>query len=83
MKVNVFRESKFSPSRISHSVGVNKLIQDGAHSVMSVKDIIDQLNLFMIPRQVEMQALQRLARLQPLQDAWQGLHGSDDSALAA
>jgi predicted Rossmann fold nucleotide-binding protein DprA/Smf involved in DNA uptake len=57
MKVNVFRESKFSPSRISHSVGVNKLIQDGAHSVMSVKDIIDQLNLFMIPRQVEMQAI--------------------------
>lgn len=41
----------------SRSAGVNKLIQDGAHSVMSVKDIIETLNLFMIPQQVEMQAI--------------------------
>lgn len=41
----------------SRSAGVNKLIQDGAHSVMSVKDIIEALNLFMIPQQVEMQAV--------------------------
>ena len=37
--------------------GVNKLIQDGARPVMDVKDIIADLNLFMIPRQVEMQAI--------------------------
>ena len=41
----------------SRSVGVNKLIQDGAHSVMSVKDIIEALNLFTIPHQIEMQAI--------------------------
>ena len=38
-------------------MGVNKLIQDGAYSVMSVNDIIEQLNLFTIPRQIEMQAI--------------------------
>lgn len=36
-------------------VGVNKLIQDGAHLVTSVNDILFCLNLFMIPHQVEMQ----------------------------
>ncbi|MGH2495885.1 MAG: DNA-processing protein DprA [Ktedonobacteraceae bacterium] len=41
----------------SRSAGVNKLIQDGAHSVMSVRDIIEALNLFMIPHQIEMQAV--------------------------
>jgi DNA processing protein len=41
----------------SRSAGVNKLIQDGAHSVMSVKDIIEALNLFTIPHQIEMQAI--------------------------
>lgn len=35
---------------------MNKLIQDGAHSVMSVKDIIEALNLFMVPQHIEMQA---------------------------
>jgi len=41
----------------SRSTGVNKLIQDGARPVMDVKDIIESLNLFMIPRQIEMQAI--------------------------
>ena len=41
----------------SRSAGVNKLIQDGARPVMDVKDIIESLNLFMIPRQMEMQAI--------------------------
>ncbi len=41
----------------SRSTGVNRLIQDGAHSVMSVKDIIETLNLFTIPHQIEMQAI--------------------------
>ncbi len=41
----------------SRSAGVNKLIQDGARPVMDVKDIIESLNLFMIPRQIEMQAI--------------------------
>ncbi len=38
------------------SVGVNKLIQDGAHLVTNVQDILMALNLFMVPQQVEMQA---------------------------
>ena len=37
------------------SVGVNKLIQDGAHLVTDVQDILMSLNLFMIPEQIEMQ----------------------------
>jgi DNA processing protein len=37
--------------------GVNKLIQDGAHPVTSVRDILEQLNLFMVPEQVEAQAI--------------------------
>ena len=36
---------------------MNKLIQDGARPVMDVKDIIESLNLFMIPRQIEMQSI--------------------------
>ena len=39
----------------SRSAGTNKLIQDGARAVMEVKDIIEALNLFMIPQQIEMQ----------------------------
>ena len=39
----------------TRSAGVNKLIQDGARPVMEVKDIIEALNLFMIPQQIEMQ----------------------------
>jgi DNA processing protein len=41
----------------SRSVGVNKLIQDGARSIMSVRDILESLNLFTIPQQIEMQAV--------------------------
>src|SRR5436305_27996 len=43
----------FSPG----GCGVNKLIQDGAHLVMSVNDILENLNLFMLPQQVEAQEL--------------------------
>ena len=39
----------------SRSAGTNKLIQDGARPVMEVKDIIEALNLFMVPQQIEMQ----------------------------
>jgi DNA processing protein len=35
------------------SAGVNKLIQDGAHPVTSVQDILNSLNLYMLPAQVE------------------------------
>ena len=41
----------------SKSSGVNKLIQDGAKPVMEVNDILEALNLFMIPQQVEMKAV--------------------------
>jgi DNA processing protein len=41
----------------SRSAGTNKLIQDGARPVMNVKDIVEALNLFMIPQQIEMQAI--------------------------
>ncbi len=45
--------SIFSPG----SAGVNKLIQDGgAHLVTNVKDLLEALNLFMVPEYVEMQA---------------------------
>src|SRR5207248_9004928 len=37
------------------SVGVNKLIQDGAHLVTNVQDILMAVNLFMVPQQVEIQ----------------------------
>ncbi len=43
----------FSPG----GAGVNKLIQEGAHPVTSVNDILEQLNLFMVPAQVEAQAV--------------------------
>ncbi|HBE26054.1 MAG TPA: DNA-protecting protein DprA, partial [Ktedonobacter sp.] len=39
------------------SVGVNKLIQDGAHLVTDVQDILMALNLFMIPEHIEMQTV--------------------------
>ena len=39
----------------SRSCGTNRLIQDGAKPVLEVKDILDSLNLFTIPQQVEMQ----------------------------
>jgi len=41
----------------SRSAGVNKLIQDGARPVMDVKDILEALNLFLVPQQVEMQSV--------------------------
>ncbi len=43
----------FSPG----GVGVNKLIQDGAHPVTNVNDILEQLNLFMVPQQAEARAI--------------------------
>src|SRR5260221_1466420 len=39
----------------SRSKGVNRLIQDGARPVMEVNDILEALNLFLIPQQIEMQ----------------------------
>ena len=36
--------------------GVNKLIQDGAHPVTNINDILMSLNLYMVPQQVEAQA---------------------------
>jgi DNA processing protein len=44
----------FSPG----GAGVNKLIQDGAHPVTNVNDILASLNLHMIPQQSEFQAIQ-------------------------
>ncbi len=43
----------FSPA----GSGVNKLIQDGAHPVTSVNDILGCLNLHMLPQQVEAQTV--------------------------
>lgn len=43
----------FSPG----GAGVNKLIQDGAHPVTSVNDILANLNLYMLPQQTEVQAI--------------------------
>ncbi|MEO7019792.1 MAG: DNA-processing protein DprA [Ktedonobacteraceae bacterium] len=37
------------------SLGTNRLIRDGAHLVLDVKDILDALNLFMLPQQMEVQ----------------------------
>ena len=45
--------SIFSPA----GAGVNKLIQDGAHPVISVNDILEQLNIYMLPQHVEAQAI--------------------------
>jgi DNA processing protein len=42
----------FSPG----GAGVNKLIQDGAHPVTHINDILMSLNLYMVPQQVEVQA---------------------------
>ncbi|HCI81532.1 MAG TPA: DNA-protecting protein DprA, partial [Ktedonobacter sp.] len=39
------------------SAGVNKLILDGAHPVISAKDIVEQLDLRMVPEHVEAQAI--------------------------
>jgi DNA processing protein len=44
----------FSPG----GAGVNKLIQDGAHPVTNVNDILASLNLHMIPQQSEVQSIQ-------------------------
>jgi DNA processing protein len=41
----------------SKSSGVNKLIQEGAKPVMEVNDILEALNLFMVPQQLEMQTV--------------------------
>ncbi len=41
----------------SRSAGVNKLIQDGARPVTGVKDIVEALNLFLVPQHIEMQAV--------------------------
>src|SRR5207302_10192772 len=43
----------FSPA----GAGVNKLIQDGAHPVVSVNDILEQLNIYMLSQHVEAQAI--------------------------
>lgn len=40
----------------SRSSGTNKLLRDGAHVVLEVKDILNELNLFMVPLLVEAQA---------------------------
>ncbi len=40
----------------SGGAGVNKLIQDGAHPVTNINDILMSLNLYMVPQQVEAQA---------------------------
>lgn len=39
----------------SRCQGTNRLLHDGAHLVMEVKDILEALNLFMLPQQVEVQ----------------------------
>lgn len=41
--------SIFSPG----GEGVNKLLQEGAHLVTSVRDIIERLNIYMLPQQIE------------------------------
>ncbi|HZR43031.1 MAG TPA: DNA-processing protein DprA [Ktedonobacteraceae bacterium] len=43
----------FSPG----GAGVNKLIQDGAHPVTNVSDILSSLNIYMIPQYSEAQAV--------------------------
>jgi DNA processing protein len=39
----------------SRSAGANRLIRDGAHMVLEVSDILESLNLFMIPLRMEVQ----------------------------
>jgi DNA processing protein len=43
----------FSPG----GAGVNKLIQEGAHPVTCVNDILQSLNLYTIPQHIEAQAI--------------------------
>jgi DNA processing protein len=39
----------------SRSTGANRLLRDGAHVVLEVNDILEALNLFMLPQQMEVQ----------------------------
>ena len=39
----------------SRCCGTNRLIRDGAHVVLEVNDILEALNLFMLPQQMEVQ----------------------------
>jgi DNA processing protein len=39
----------------SRSIGTNRLLQEGARPVMEVKDILEALNLFMLPQRIEVQ----------------------------
>ncbi len=39
----------------SRSAGTNRLIRDGAHPVLEVNDILEALNLFMLPQRMEVQ----------------------------
>jgi DNA processing protein len=39
----------------SRSIGTNRLVQDGARPVLEVRDILEALNLFLLPQQVEAQ----------------------------
>lgn len=39
----------------SRSAGANRLIRDGAHVVLEVNDILESLNLFMLPLRMEVQ----------------------------
>ena len=39
----------------TRSCGSNRLIRDGAHLVTEVRDILEALNLFMLPQQIEVQ----------------------------
>jgi|SRR5579883_121528 len=39
----------------SRSAGTNRLIRDGAHAVLEVNDILESLNIFMIPLRMEVQ----------------------------
>jgi len=57
--LNQGREVFAVPASIfsSASGGVNKLIQDGAHPVTDVNDILESLNLYMLPQQSEAQTV--------------------------
>jgi DNA processing protein len=39
----------------SRSLGTNRLIRDGARPVLEINDILEALNLFMLPQQMEAQ----------------------------
>jgi DNA processing protein len=51
------REVFAAPGNIfsSRCVGTNRLLHDGAHVVLEVNDILEALNLFMLPQQMEAQ----------------------------